>query len=184
VCVCVLRSHRVKLARPSAHLTHCPSAVQVFAFENASANTVLAPFSVSDVDPGQTVGCGAVVTDCFPTSAPCPLGLGLFGVTQPTGGNDGTGRALSLVGVLNFELVSSYTVVIQCNDSGVPTRTVSRSLLLTVVDSNDPPSDVRLVPSGGAAIASVPENAPVGFVIGTVVVTDPDAGQTHTVALG
>ncbi len=75
---------------------------------------------------------------------------------------------------LDFETQNSYAVTVQVDDTsvgGMPDDTANCTLSITNV--NEAPSDVSL------DNATVAENA-AGVVIGSVTVTDEDAGDSHT----
>ena len=81
---------------------------------------------------------------------------------------------------LDFETKNSYTVKIQCSDSGIPPLGISQDFQIQVDDVNEAPTNFAL------SNANVMENSPTGTLIGQLNVSDPDnlgsrgAWQTHT----
>jgi len=91
----------------------------------------------------------------------------------------------------DFESLSVYDVSLSTADPRWPTEPVARAHKVTL-DVNDgsspgifvvdlPMRDANEEPSVSAVLNIVPEDAERGTVVGTVVVTDPDAGDEHTV---
>ena len=76
---------------------------------------------------------------------------------------------------LDFEAGSTLSVRLQVTDSGG--LVFKKNFTITLTDSNDPPTDISL--SNG----SVAENQPSGTTVGTINVTDQNAGDTQTLTL-
>jgi VCBS repeat-containing protein len=72
---------------------------------------------------------------------------------------------------LDFEAASTVSVDVTATDKGGLSRT--ETFVIGVNDVNEVPTDIAL------SSAAVNENA-VGAIIGTLTVTDPDAGDSHT----
>lgn len=49
--------------------------------------------------------------------------------------------------------------------------------MFSIIDGNDPPTDISLSPS------SIPENSAVGTIVGTFATTDPNVGDQHAYTL-
>ena len=79
---------------------------------------------------------------------------------------------------LNYEVESNLWICIKCTDNGKPPLSIQRSIIVTLLDVNEAPTDIRL--SGNHTL---PENSPVGWSLGTLSASDPDNGQMLTYAL-
>ncbi|MDA1013984.1 MAG: tandem-95 repeat protein, partial [Planctomycetota bacterium] len=80
---------------------------------------------------------------------------------------------------LNHETEPSVMFDLTATDDGSPPRSLTKSVTITVLEisvTNEAPTDI------GLSNASVAEDA-VGGTIGVVSVTDPDAGDTHTLSV-
>ncbi|EGD75710.1 hypothetical protein PTSG_07827 [Salpingoeca rosetta] len=93
---------------------------------------------------------------------------GVF-LVDPTTGDITVGAAL------DFESKAAYSMRLGARDGGGQSH--STDVVINIEDVNEAPEDMQLSP------ASVPENSDVGTAVGTVSVTDPDAGDEHTLAL-
>ena len=127
--------------------------------ENAGANAVVGTLSTTDVDAGDT-----------------------FTYTLVAGSGDADNGAFNINGAelranasFNFESKSSYTVRVRSTDAGG--LFFEKSFTIDVTDVNETPTDIALTPS------SLPENAGVNAVVGTLSTTDVDAGDTFTYTL-
>jgi hypothetical protein len=69
----------------------------------------------------------------------------------------------------------TLSIRVRSTDSGG--LSVEQVLTVVVLDVNETPTDIAIVPD------TVPENSPVGTVVGMFVTTDPDPNQTFTYAL-
>ena len=85
------------------------------------------------------------------------------------------GDELLVSGPLDHESAASYTLWVRVTDAGGLVH--DASFTVDVGDFNDPPSGVRITGT------SVPENAPLGAVIGTLSAVDADLGDSHTFAV-
>ena len=127
--------------------------------ENVPAGTVVGSFSSTDPDGGDTHTYSLVAGDG-------DTGNAAFEIQ----GND-----LRTVAQLNFETQSSYGIRVRSTDQdGLFT---DHLLTITVNDVNEAPTGVALSNN------TVPENEPIGTLVGTLSTTDPDAGDTHTYSL-
>lgn len=71
----------------------------------------------------------------------------------------------------------SYMITVRASDSGSPSLSDAQTFAVTVLESNQAPTDIAL------SNASVAENEPSGTVVGAFSTTDPDAGDTFSYAL-
>jgi len=83
-------------------------------------------------------------------------------------------KELKTDAVFDFESRNSYSIKVLAADTGDPALTYEEVLPITVIDINDPPTDIAISRS------NVAENQPVGTVVGVLSGTDPDAGQSET----
>ena len=127
--------------------------------ENSPSATVVGTLSVTDVDAGNTHTYSLVVGEG-------DTGNAAFAIE---------GNELRTAAALNFEGQSSYSVRVQATDQdGLFTE---QAFTITVTDVNEAPTAL------GLSNTSVAENSPADTVVGTLVITDADAGNTHTYAL-
>lgn len=108
-----------------------------------------------------------------------------YSLVAGTGGADNglftvEGNTLKAKQPFDFEAKSSYSILVQTQDSGG--LTYSKQFTIAVSDinelpSNQAPTDISLSSS------SIAENQPANAVIGTLSTTDADAGNTHTYSL-
>src|SRR6185436_1522047 len=98
-----------------------------------------------------------------------------------TGGTGQAVFAVSAAGVitvtnsaaLNFETTTSFTLNVTVADNGVPVLTDTAVITINVTNVNEAP----VVDDQTFTVA---ENTANGTTVGTIVATDPDAGQTRT----
>uniref|UniRef100_A0A1I8F2L0 Cadherin domain-containing protein n=1 Tax=Macrostomum lignano TaxID=282301 RepID=A0A1I8F2L0_9PLAT len=88
---------------------------------------------------------------------------GLFSVDSSTGD-------VSLIGVIDFEKVTSYTVIVLAIDHAAAPRTATAQIFVQVLNEDDTPPE--FVPNSYFFYA--PQNATVGFAVGSVIAVDPD----------
>ncbi len=118
--------------------------------EDAGVGSVVGVLVVVDPDVGQTQSLRILegATD-------------LFSIESPSG-------RIILLGPLNFELRTSYELVVQAFDDGNPTRGTSETIVINVGDVDEP-----------ASLAvdrfTVLEDTAPGTVIGSLVATDPES---------
>lgn len=128
--------------------------------ENQPISTTVGTLSGTDQDSGETFtytlisGSGDVNNDMF----------------DIVGGNELRAKAS-----FDYETKNSYSVRVEVKDSG--DRTFEKSFTISVLDTNDPPSDLSLSNS------SVAENQASGAVIGNFSATDDDAVDFHSFSL-
>ena len=102
-----------------------------------------------------------------------------------TGGNTGGAFTINaLTGVitvatsaaLNFEATPTFALTVQVTDNGVPVLSGTNTITINLTNVNETPA---IAPQ----TFSVNENVASGTTVGTVVATDPDAGDTLTYAI-
>lgn len=89
------------------------------------------------------------------------------------------GQALYLKAgtLLDFETNPVLDVTVSVDDSSLGSGPeAATNLSITITDVNEHPTALVLSPSG------VAENEPIGTAVGSFITTDPDAGNTHTLA--
>ena len=129
--------------------------------ENAANGTVVGTVAASDPDPGDTLTYAI------------------------TGGNTGSTFAINAStgqitvnnsSALDFETTPTFNLTVEVTDSGAPGLTDTATVTINLNDLNETPiiNDQSF---------SVNENAANGTVVGTVVASDPDAGDTLTYAI-
>ncbi len=77
---------------------------------------------------------------------------------------------------LNFEAIQAFTLLVKVQDNGVGNLSSQAIVTVSLLDINEPP----LINNQSFAIA---ENSANGTNIGTVIASDPDAGQTKTFSI-
>ena len=140
--------------------TVCPAPVTTFNFtftRPVVANQKIGGASVCDPDVGQTA-TWAITTGN--TSNLWKISNGNILVNDATAVNNST--------------LTAFTITIQVTDNGVPP--LSSTATVNMNESNNPPS------IADQAFA-VNENSANGTVVGTIIATDPDAGQTKTFSI-
>ncbi|NLG96041.1 MAG: tandem-95 repeat protein [Chloroflexi bacterium] len=124
--------------------------------ENTAIGTVLTTVTFTDRDAGQThtftIASGN--TD------------NAFSINPTTG-------VITVAGALDYETLSTYSLVVEVTDNGTPPAAGTATIQVTIKDVNEPPA-------ADSATFSLPENSPTGTLAGTLSVTDPDAGQSFT----
>ena len=71
----------------------------------------------------------------------------------------------------------SFSVTLQCFDNGSPSLSVTKTLSIPIVDSNDAPTRIMI---NGSGLAKAEENSPVGTVVGHLSCVDQDTRQSHS----
>ncbi len=130
-------------------------------FENSAAGASIGTIVATDQDPGQTRTfsiTGGNVNGAF--------------VINPTTGALTVGNAAAL----DFETTPVFNLTVTAADNGSPVKSGSATVTVNLLDKNEPP----VVPSQQFTVRTGAANA---TVVGTVVATDPDAGQTRTYAI-
>ncbi|HEX5065660.1 MAG TPA: cadherin domain-containing protein, partial [Myxococcota bacterium] len=127
--------------------------------ENSAAGTAVATLAATDPDAGSTFTYAI-----------------LGGNTNGAFALDPTTGALTVANpaALNFETTPSFTLTVQVTDAGGLTDNATITVNLT---------NVNEAPVLNDAPFSVAENSAAGSVVGSVIATDPDAGETFTYAI-
>ncbi len=82
--------------------------------------------------------------------------------------------SLNRIGTFDFETSKTDSIVVIAEDSGTPARRVQRTLTLSILDANDPPT------AAFAANPSILSNIS-GLSLGKLTIADQDPGQLYTV---
>uniref|UniRef100_A0A1I8H1S3 CELR3 protein n=1 Tax=Macrostomum lignano TaxID=282301 RepID=A0A1I8H1S3_9PLAT len=134
-----------------------PSIYTVSVNESAPNNTLLVTVKATDADfPSVNGIISYSLLESNSTS-------GLFSVDSSTGD-------VSLIGVIDFEKVTSYTVIVLAIDHAAAPRTATAQIFVQVLNEDDTPPE--FVPNSYFFYA--PQNATVGFAVGSVIAVDPD----------
>jgi len=144
---------------PPTNITLSASSVA----ENQPVGTVVGTFTTTDPDVGQTF---------------------TYSLVAGTGSTDNSsftivGNALQTAAIFNYEVKNSYSIRVQTTDN--LGATFQKVFTITVTNVNEAPTDIIL------SASSVPENQPIGTVVGTFATTDPDVGDvtfTYTLVAG
>ena len=72
---------------------------------------------------------------------------------------------------LNFEITPSFTLIVRVTDNGTGSLWAEASISINILNINE-------LPGMNGQSFVVDENAPVGTLVGTMVATNPDQGQT------
>ena len=127
--------------------------------ENAGVNALIGTLNTTDQD----------MSDTF-----------LYALVAGTGDTDNAvfnidGAALRSTNALDYETKSSYSVRVRSTDAGG--AVIEKVFTVNVSDVNDIPSDVALSSN------TIPENAGVNALVGTLNTTDQDPGDTFLYTL-
>ena len=126
--------------------------------ENASPGTTVASAEVTDPDAGDSFSYELIEN-----------ADGRFEI-------DANGNITVAEGAdLNHEDASSHTITVRATDSAG--HTIERELVIDIADVNETPDELTF--TGG----SVQENAPIGTIVASANVSDPDAGETFSYEL-
>ena len=123
--------------------------------ENLPAGQLIGLLSTTDQDAGQTHAYSFA-----------DLGPGCSGADNSLFAIDGA--ELRSTETFDYETRSSYSVCIQTSDDGTPVERFARAFTIRVTDVNDLPTGVAL------SSTNLPENQPVGALVGTLSATDQD----------
>jgi len=143
---------------------------------NESPNVNNQSFSVAENSAGGTSVGTVVATD---PDAGQSLSYAITGGN--TGGafaiNSSTGQiTVASASQLDFENASSFSLTVQVTDSATPPLSDTATITVNVLDVNESPNVNN-------QSFSVAENSASGTSVGTVVATDPDAGQSLSFAI-
>jgi hypothetical protein len=129
--------------------------------ENSASGTIVGVVSASDQDAGQSLAFAITGG----------TGQGTFEIDATSGSitvTDGSG--------LDFEQAAGLTLAVEVMDNGNPAKATVATMTIDVWDINDAPSISNQQ-------YSVAENSPIGTVVGVVVASDQDAGDSRTFAI-
>lgn len=129
--------------------------------ENTANGVTIGTVVASDPDAGQTLTYSILSGN---TNGACAI-------------NSSTGVLIvANSNAFNFESLSSIPLVIKVQDNGTGSLSNQATVTITILNINE-------IPSINAQSFSINENASNGTVVGTVVASDPDAGQTLTYSI-
>jgi hypothetical protein len=128
--------------------------------EDAANGTVVGTVSGSDPDAGSTLTYAITAGNTG----------NVFAIDPATG-------AITVVGSLDFETLSTYTLTVQVADNGSPGLTGSATITIHVTDVNE------AAPVVAAATFAIDENSASGTVVGTASATDADTAQSITYSI-
>jgi hypothetical protein len=129
--------------------------------ENATNGSSIGIVIASDPDAGQTLSYSILSGN---TSS-------VFAI------NSGTGLlTVANASALNFETTPTYTLLVKVQDNGTGALSNQANITISVTDANDAP----LISN---QTFTLNENVANGTNVGTVIATDPDAGQTLTYSI-
>ncbi len=78
---------------------------------------------------------------------------------------------------LNFEVTPTFSLTVMVTDNGTPVQANAATITINLTDVNETPT---IAP---AQTFTIPENSPVGTLVGSVAFTDPDANPTRTFSI-
>ncbi|MFM2216931.1 MAG: Calcium-dependent protease precursor [Planctomycetota bacterium] len=127
--------------------------------ENAGVNALVGTLNTTDQDPGDTF---------------------FYTLVAGTGSTDNAvfnidGATLRATNAFDYETKSSYSVRVRSTDAGG--AFIEKVFTINVTDVNEAPSDIAVSSN------TIPENAGVNALVGTLSTTDPDAGDTFLYTL-
>ena len=82
--------------------------------------------------------------------------------------------SLNRPGLFDFEQSAVDSIVVIAQDSGTPQRQVQKTIAISVLDANDPPT------AASVATPNLISNV-TGLSLGTIAITDQDVGQTYNI---
>lgn len=129
--------------------------------ENSPNSTVVGTVTGSDPDAGQSLTYAIVSGNTN----------GAFAINPVSGQITVLNSA-----ALNFEATPSFSLVVRATDNGTPSLSTNATITIALTDVNEAPQLL-------AQTFSIAENSANGSAVGTVVASDPDAGQTLTYAI-
>lgn len=129
--------------------------------ENSAAGTSVGTIAATDPDPGQTRTFA--ITGGNTSSA--------FAINPATGE-----LTVNNPAALNFEKTPQFLLKITATDNGSPAKSGSATITVRLANVNE-------APIVAAQSFAVKTKSAVGRVVGRVVASDPDAGQTRTYAI-
>ncbi|MEZ5082510.1 MAG: cadherin domain-containing protein [Bacteroidales bacterium] len=132
--------------------------------ENSSSGTQVGNVAASDPDIGQTLSF-SIVSGNTANAFSLNINSGLITINNSS--------------AMNFETNPIFNLVIQVDDNGTPGLSSQATISIHLDDVNE-------VPEIDDQSFSLVENSTIGSIVGTVLATDPDAGQslTYTIESG
>ncbi|MBK5949930.1 hypothetical protein CH339_17680 [Rhodobium orientis] len=128
-------------------------------YENSAAGTVIGTASASDPDAGDSVTY-SLVDDAD----------GAFAIDATTGE-----ITVADASLLDYETASTPDIIVRATDSGGLTREAAQTIV--VHDVNEAPDSLTV------SLSTIDENSAAGTVVGTVLATDQDFGDSLTYSL-
>nr|DBA30633.1 TPA: hypothetical protein GDO54_006588 [Pyxicephalus adspersus] len=135
--------------------------------ENTAANTILIKLNATDLDEGANGEIEYSFDDHTPDSI-----KRLFALNPSTG-------VISVIGPVDHEESKSFELSIRAKDKGVPEMEGSCIIHVEVDDVNDNAPEILLT----SLMTDVPEDTPIGTVVGLFRVNDKDMGPNGEVRL-
>jgi hypothetical protein len=129
--------------------------------ENSPNNTTVGTVVATDPDAGQTLTYSIV--------------SGNTGNGFQIGATTGI-LSVATQSALNFETIPSFALVMKVQDNGAGSLSSQATITVNLVNVNESPVIYN-------QSFSIVENSPNGTVVGTVIATDPDVGQTLTYSI-
>ncbi|MBK7031133.1 MAG: cadherin domain-containing protein [Bacteroidales bacterium] len=129
--------------------------------ENSANGTAVGTVIASDPDAGQTKTF-SILSGNTNTA---------FAISSTTGVITVANSA-----ALNFESTPSFALVIKVQDNGTGNLSSQATVTINLINTNEPPVIIN-------QSFSINENSSNGTTVGTVIATDPDAGQTKTFSI-
>lgn len=142
----------------------------------APTNIVLSNNSVNEAQPSSTLVGELTGTDPDPTDSL------FFSLTNPAQTPDNAsffinGRELRTSRPLDYETQPTYSIIIRATDSRGLFFDKAFTILVNDTPENLAPTNITLDK------ATIPENQPVGTLVGNLSATDPDGSGTHVYSL-
>lgn len=164
----------VEIADSAALTDTATITINVTDANDKPTNLALTPGSVTEHQPsGTSVGA-------FSTTDQDTGDSHTYALVSGTGDDDNNlftivGTALQTAVELDYDVAPTRTVRVQTNDG--QGGTFAKALVITIVDGNDPPTDISLSSN------TVAENQASGTSVGTLSATDPNADSPITFTL-
>jgi RHS repeat-associated protein len=127
----------------------------------------------------ENVALGSTIGN-FSTTDPDANNTFTYSLVSGAGSTDNAafsvlGNQLTVNASPDFETKSSYSVRVRTTDQGG--LSTEKVLTVNIINVNEAPTDIAL------SITSIPENTPIGTIIGTLSATDPDQTDTQQYSL-
>ncbi|XP_073477102.1 protocadherin gamma-C5-like isoform X36 [Aquarana catesbeiana] len=135
--------------------------------ENLPLNTVILKLNATDLDEG----ANSEILYSFDDHT-LDLAREMFSLNEITG-------EIVMKGAIDFEIAKSYEIFVKAVDKGSPTLEGRCVVQVEVQDVNDNVPEIVFTSRNN----EVPENAPVGTVIGFITIRDRDSGKNGEVKL-